>query len=828
MTGNTIVLGLKEIADWHLKSRDEIDSGACWAEMPSFQRGLVWSPAQIEVLWDSIMRGIPIGALSLLPIEGSERFSRKSTYANLAGAFWIVDGQQRSSAIALGFETFPTTNRPILWLDLYPDRTKKSRRKYFFYVTTPGRPWGYGITNGSDEKHCEQVSVDKYRSVLREELNWTNIGAKPETFKMWPVKANLPVPFFELRKLFAVGKLDDVIHELATGEENWRRHFRQVIESHATDKQEFLGQVIKEIRFAFEGIDKVVITKTIGLIAEGGLSGDENETSEADENSNIAVYFDRLNQGGTPPSREDLDYSILKSVVPELSVLDSYACGLMHPSRMANIAMLTYLTKDKWKSGVSRSEIYRLQNDLAFRDFVLAKKPDETCIFKNAMDTVSAWVCYRPDHEFGMPKVLCSAISKSDPSLYRFLILVALKANSKGWVIDRSMIIVFVTLVSWFGKEPDLDYVTAYVKLKHCGTAEDLTHMLQLWVARQIESGAMDMPPRLKDIEAIRAAAAQGEPAAVEEAWNPIGYSEGLNDIWQWTSAKGRGFLLYVCRKYLSKVFKDYDPASAIWNEDSRPWDYDHIFPQGWLQTGRGNKHGPYHSVVSEFMMSIGNIAPVPFSLNRSWHDDPPRKYLGEHNRLIHVELTATGGSIPSFVNERPRKTLEYDKVAAAEFAYITSKRWVNLYREWLMLPVEKFMSGIVDDERVKQIKTIEEFFRSRKIDSRTVYPWLDGKQYDVVEDWDLARPWIACGVEVTYCREDGTKIGCFACIVEQEGSFEVGLRRLPESSQGFDGEGDWWIEFMSKFDVASLDEALKHLDWVMSQSSVEFRREGI
>lgn len=144
------------------------------------------------------------------------------------------------------------------------------------------------------------------------------------------------------------------------------------------------------------------------------------------------------------------------------------------------------------------------------------------------------------------------------------------------------------------------------------------------------------------------------------------------------------------------------------------------------------------------------------------------------------------------------------------------------------MLPVEKFMSGIVDDERVKQIKSIEEFFRSRKIDSRTVYPWLDGKQYDVVEDWDLARPWIACGVEVTYCREDGTKIGCFACIVEQEGSFEVGLRRLPESNQGFDGEGDWWIEFMSKFDVASLDEALKHLDWVMSQSSVEFRREGI
>lgn len=77
MRENTVVLTLKQIADWQLSSRDKIAKGACWAEMPSFQRGLVWKPAQIEVLWDSLMRGIPIGALSLLPIEGNERFQKK-------------------------------------------------------------------------------------------------------------------------------------------------------------------------------------------------------------------------------------------------------------------------------------------------------------------------------------------------------------------------------------------------------------------------------------------------------------------------------------------------------------------------------------------------------------------------------------------------------------------------------------------------------------------------------------------------------------------------------------------------------------------------------
>ena len=73
---NAIPLTLKEIADWQLTTRDKVSPSAYWAKMPSFQRGLVWSPAQIEVLWDSLMRGIPIGALSLLPIEGNERFRR--------------------------------------------------------------------------------------------------------------------------------------------------------------------------------------------------------------------------------------------------------------------------------------------------------------------------------------------------------------------------------------------------------------------------------------------------------------------------------------------------------------------------------------------------------------------------------------------------------------------------------------------------------------------------------------------------------------------------------------------------------------------------------
>ena len=129
---NAIPLTLEEIANWQLKTSETTNSSV-WAEIPSFQRGRVWSPAQIEVLWDSLMRGIPIGALSLLPIEGSERYGGGRFAPGKLHGFWVVDGQQRSTAIAVGFSEFPNVNEPILWLDINPDRSKARRRKYYFY-----------------------------------------------------------------------------------------------------------------------------------------------------------------------------------------------------------------------------------------------------------------------------------------------------------------------------------------------------------------------------------------------------------------------------------------------------------------------------------------------------------------------------------------------------------------------------------------------------------------------------------------------------------------------------------------------------------------------
>ncbi len=85
---NIIVFNLEEISQRKKENRK--------VEISTFQRGLVWKPRQIELLWDSILRGFPIGAFTLSESDTSDNNGNKSWY--------LMDGQQRFYAIGLGLE----------------------------------------------------------------------------------------------------------------------------------------------------------------------------------------------------------------------------------------------------------------------------------------------------------------------------------------------------------------------------------------------------------------------------------------------------------------------------------------------------------------------------------------------------------------------------------------------------------------------------------------------------------------------------------------------------------------------------------------------------
>ena len=54
---NNLSYTLWQIASW---TSDESE-----VLIPALQRGLVWKPRQVELLWDSILRGFPFGSFML-------------------------------------------------------------------------------------------------------------------------------------------------------------------------------------------------------------------------------------------------------------------------------------------------------------------------------------------------------------------------------------------------------------------------------------------------------------------------------------------------------------------------------------------------------------------------------------------------------------------------------------------------------------------------------------------------------------------------------------------------------------------------------------------
>ncbi len=117
------VISLHEIANWQLAP----ETGEIRAALPALQRGFVWKVRQVEELWDSIIRKFPVGAFLLSPYnekQGKQRFKYEQKYHETNAiasqpTHHLLGGQQRSTAIALGFMDIWSEYRiPILLLPL--------------------------------------------------------------------------------------------------------------------------------------------------------------------------------------------------------------------------------------------------------------------------------------------------------------------------------------------------------------------------------------------------------------------------------------------------------------------------------------------------------------------------------------------------------------------------------------------------------------------------------------------------------------------------------------------------------------------------------------
>lgn len=811
---NTLLFSLPEIAAWFDGGTSSNHSVS--VEIPAFQRGLVWNAAQIEVLWDSLLRGIPTGAFSLLPMRGNERYSKIQGTSGAPAEedrYFLLDGQQRASAIAMGYKSLTATSdkgeeTPILWIDIFPsnEERERSNRKFFFRVTTPARPWGYQIEDANGENRVGKVSVAKYQEALKE-IGWTaEISAKPTTSQLWPVCARLPVPVAVLRNLpDSALSLSGLV--AAGGEAPWAHHFARVGSALGDEDAKCLGEEIAKLRNRLRNASE---TKILAMVAPDVLADTPPDAAKDGDNSEIALYFSRLNSGGTTPSREDLDYSILKSILPELHAIDKCAKGRMHPARLANLAMLAFLSTEAaangWKNGLTRRDIFALKGRRDFIAYVSSNLPQDIA-------AIDDWLLFKPGTaKHGIPEYLRTSISRKNPNLFRFLLLLAGKMRTAPtkdiWNDARFPILItaFCTILVWFGNDGAFDFASLAQDIEKlvCCNFSVSKGIIGTWMAMQVEMGALDIPPSPDYFLKIMEAANKGDVRAIVNAWSKQPDSNAASRIWYWNGEEGRGIVLYACRRYLRDTFGEYDPASAVWNEDSRPWDYDHIVPQSWIKY---SYHGKCHDLVAEFLNSIGNIAPIPFGANRSKGSVPPGEVSLYNDAIAKESLFIdfdVDGERPRFVGEY--LILEDNEAAAIAFARVTARRMAVLYSAWWnSLEIGKLLEDCFVRFRKDAVESFIHELRERFPDwgnrLKTVFVAADGKQYDIRRPCDWSRPWISCGIGGRFKHKDsGEFIRCFLCQTFQSDKTyhnfkkEFGLRRHPNETAAV-GKNEWWID---------------------------------
>jgi hypothetical protein len=650
-------LSLREVASWQSKAIAGGTKPVIVAGIPSLQRGAVWNAGQVEMLWDSMMRGFPVGSLVVckrLHSQSTRVTGRNNDWESGEIEYHLLDGQQRSNAIALGFLD-PTligddeADIPAaLWLELgHPRSSPGSTREFLFRVLTRAHPWGYQPNDAADRLSAEQI-----RKAC--ETCAGDTRTRPRVSRAWPSTSparSAPLPVAWL--------LDAALVQDLHGRQMWEHLIERCkVRSDlkwTTKTLEIMALSESAPAHIERGLARLRTTRIIVLkVAQEVL--DEDATQEPDAApvdpsvSSIEHLFQRLNSAGTILRGEELAFSMIKAYWPRIE--DSFGAirGLNDEAQQpmpgshlaalgARAALIGTTGRNKLPPPLSISRIRSLahlapragekQRVLAYLGISPAQGENyaESDLHRN-LRQVDDWLLYREkDREYGLPPVLRTGIARGSPDLYLLLLHFAQRVRESAYSaaqIDAlsKPLLALATAVHWFSDNPEkaVEAVFGAISTDPVLSPESFHRVLHrskqtLGLRDPALLDALIPAPTMEGLRGWRlwnsakAAHPRGEP--------------GLTEDWPFLHRviSKRNLLLYAQRRYMFKAFPTYDPAQVdTWKETNRPWDFDHILPSALLYNRR---NAIYKSACDEWVDTIGNLRAWPMEQNRSKGKDP-------------------------------------------------------------------------------------------------------------------------------------------------------------------------------------------------------------
>jgi hypothetical protein len=340
-------------------------------ELPALQRGSAWKPYQTELLWDSLLRGFPVGSILLARYDPSRgrRKGEAQDDSKREPNFHLLDGQQRWNSIARGFVDIwrpgESGLQDAVWIDLDPEELPDGRL-FLFRCVTRSHPWGYKRKDPS-----QRLTAGERRSAFAEfekaarAANLWQQDFRPGSFPpslAWPWDAVAPVPVSHLIEAIRSAKDDESrwrnLEITLSRLPYWAEHERE-----PTRIAEWRDRVRKLIWKRTSHMDEIMRASHMDKIMRGmainlGLTKDapyripaliapddatlRSAGNAQDREDPLATLFVRVNVAGTRPSDDELRFSMLKSVCPEVQDIAERLGGRwMSPAKL--VTMLSRL-----------------------------------------------------------------------------------------------------------------------------------------------------------------------------------------------------------------------------------------------------------------------------------------------------------------------------------------------------------------------------------------------------------------------------------------------------------------------------------------------------
>ena len=514
-------LTLQEIAGWQIESAPA-KSGEVMADLPALQRGSVWKVRQIEELWDSLLRGFPIGAFTVSPPEpalGRQNFKLQQEYtARDRVTHLLLDGQQRATTIALGFDDIWSRKdheaKSALWLDI-SSAPAESEREFVFRVLTRAHPWGYSRTNPGD-----RLSSTAIRAALRnlQIVIGDVTKIRPAHFSLyeaWPWDAEAPVPvpllvqavvdhpeepnsaISKLEKLMspllifgALAELDSSEAELPTLSRKRLVDQKQAIEKLFEDgssENARLRKIIIKFDKLLSSSPYLVPALVLDLTDQNG-----SEETTAKGTDAVELLFVRLNSSGTPLSGEELIYSLIKARWPDVARwMQELPRRPAAESRVAALCVRLVLARLQASNGHARSSMPTMPNMIEFRrnlrdqTFSSALKTFIDCdakqLFNDAWQFLAMAEGDTSSKEFRLHPTQVVDMAQRSPDVFLLLLRWLDRLNEHGLSLNdvdsklHRRTLGFLTAIAWFAPDKAKACTAVWKKLE-----EDCTDQRKL------------------------------------------------------------------------------------------------------------------------------------------------------------------------------------------------------------------------------------------------------------------------------------------------------------------------------------------------------------